>query len=79
MGLSLPGLRMRMIIFFQLCGQILRSLNERDPDYPPLQLHSARLNKVQKNYKVMKIYLDKAISLESNYFGALHLLGEYYL
>ena len=57
---------------------VLKVLNEKDPDYPPLHLQYARLNLTQKNYLVMKKYLDKALSLAPGYFGALHLTGGYY-
>ncbi len=62
---------------------VLQALNKRDSEYPPLHLQYARLNKSQNNLKVMKIHLEKAISLSrknygEDYFGALHLLGEYY-
>ena len=62
---------------------ILEALNNRDQDYPPLHLLYARLGKAQKNLKVMKIHLDRAINsslknYKADYFGALHLMGEYY-
>ncbi|HOW82479.1 MAG TPA: tetratricopeptide repeat protein [Spirochaetota bacterium] len=57
---------------------VLKDLAKRDPDYPPLQVHWARLNRAQKNYALMEKYLQKAIDLSPNYFGALHLLGEYH-
>ncbi len=57
---------------------VLKVLNAKDPDYPPLLLQYARLNMTQKNYRVMKRYLDKAVSLSPSYFGALHLTGEYF-
>jgi tetratricopeptide (TPR) repeat protein len=56
---------------------VLRALNERDPDYPPLYVHSARLSREQKNYPVMKRHLEKALKLSPDYYGALHLMGEY--
>ena len=63
---------------------VLKDMSAIDIDYPPLQLQYARLNALQKNYKVMKRYLDKAIENSEtkynsgNYFGALHLMGQYY-
>ena len=62
---------------------VLEALNKRDKDYPPLHQQYARLNKAQNNFKLMKIHLDKAIKLSkdnynADYFGALHLLGDYY-
>jgi tetratricopeptide (TPR) repeat protein len=68
---------------FPAVHAVLEALNKRDQDYPPLHLMYARLSKAQKNLKVMKIHLDKAISsslkkYKTDYFGALHLMGEYY-
>ncbi|HOD13960.1 MAG TPA: tetratricopeptide repeat protein [Spirochaetota bacterium] len=62
---------------------VLAALNKRDKDYPPLHLQLARLSKAQNNLKIMKIHLEKAIELSgknygADYFGALHLMGEYY-
>ena len=61
---------------FPAVQAVLMELNKKDPDYPPLQVHSARFNRVKKNYKMMEKHLEKAISLSPNYFGALHLMGE---
>ncbi len=68
---------------FPAVQAVLAALNKRDKDYPPLHLQYARLSKVQNNLKVMKIHLEKAIELSeknfgADYFGALHLMGEYY-
>ncbi len=62
---------------------VLLALSERNPEYPPLHLQFARLHKAQNNLKQMKIYLDRAVeysqkNYDADYFGALHLLGEYY-
>ena len=57
---------------------VLKSLNMRDPDYPPLQYQFARFSRIRKNYPVMKRYLEKALKLSPNYYSALHLMGEYY-
>jgi len=57
---------------------VLKDLNKRDSNYPPMFLQSARLNYKLKNYIVMKRYLDKALKLEPNYFDALNLMGQYY-
>ncbi len=62
---------------------VLEALNKRDENYPPLHLQYARLNRAQNNLKLMKIHLEKAIKLskdkyDADYFGALHLMGEYY-
>lgn len=68
---------------FPAVQAVLKALNRRDRDYPPLHLQYARLSKAQKNLKVMKMHLEKAIELSeknygADYFGALHLMGEYY-
>jgi len=63
---------------FPAVRSALDALNKKDPDYPPLHLQLARLARAQKNYRVMKRYLDKALSLSPNYFGALAVMGEYY-
>ena len=57
---------------------VLKALNQKDPEYPPLQYQYARFARVNNNLKVMERHLEKAIKLEPNYFAALHLLGEYY-
>ncbi len=56
----------------------LKALNKRDPDYPPLQIYYAVLNRMQNNLAVTKRHLEKGVELSPNYFDALHLLGEYY-
>lgn len=68
---------------FPAVQAVLKALNKRDRDYPPLHLQYARLSKAQKNLKVMKMHLEKAIELSeknygADYFGALHLMGEYF-
>lgn len=68
---------------FPAVNGVLDALNSRDKDYPPLHLQYARLNRAQNNLRLMKIHLDKAVDLSrsnynADYFGALHLLGEYY-
>ncbi len=68
---------------FPAVNGVLSALNKRDSDYPPLHLQYARLKKAQDNLKLMRIHLEKAIDLSrknygADYFGALHLLGEYY-
>ncbi len=57
---------------------VITALNKKDPNYPPLYIQTARFSKAQKNYKLMKRHLDKALSLEPNYFAALSMTGEYY-
>ena len=56
---------------------ILKALKRRDNRYPPLYLHLARLNRETKNLRLMERNLKNAINEEPNYFGALHLLGEF--
>ncbi len=68
---------------FPAVNGVLSALNKRDSEYPPLHLQYARLKKAQANLKLMRIHLEKAIDLSrknygADYFGALHLLGEYY-
>jgi len=58
--------------------EVLKALNERDPDYPQLQIQYARLSMDKQNYLVMERYLQKALELSPNYYSALHLLGKYY-
>ncbi len=58
--------------------EVLKALNEKDPDYPPLHIQYARYHQALDNYTAMKRYLDKAIDLSPKYFAALHLMGEYY-
>ncbi len=58
--------------------EVLKALNDRDPDYPQLQIQYARLSMDRQNFMVMERYLQKALSLAPNYYSALHLLGKYY-
>lgn len=58
--------------------EVLHALNDRDPDYPQLQIQFARYHLAKQNYIVMDRYLDKALSLAPKYYSALHLKGEYY-
>ncbi len=64
-------------------ASVLIALSKKHPEYPPLHLQFARLNKAQDNLKQMKIYLDRAVeysrkNYDADYFGALHLFGEYF-
>lgn len=82
-GVQSPRFKDRSDNLFPAVQGVLDALNKRDKDYPPLHLQYARLNKAQNNLRLMKIHLDKAIELSrknynADYFGALHLLGEYY-
>ncbi|MCX7679172.1 MAG: tetratricopeptide repeat protein, partial [Spirochaetes bacterium] len=58
---------------------ILNTLAEHHPEYPPLYLHKALLARDTGNYKMMRDYLELALKKEPNYYGARHLLGEYHL
>lgn len=58
--------------------EVLKALNEKDPDYPPLHIQYARYHQALENYPAMKRYLDKALDLSPKYFAGLHLMGEYF-
>ncbi|MBP9043108.1 MAG: tetratricopeptide repeat protein [Spirochaetes bacterium] len=58
--------------------EVLKALNDRDPDYPQLHIQYAKLSIAQNNLMAAKRYIDKALSLAPNYYSALHLMGEYY-
>lgn len=62
--------------------EVLQTLKNRDREYPPLYVQFAKLAAAQDNISLMKVYLDEAVKYadkkNENYFGALHLLGEYY-
>ncbi len=77
-GVVSPRLVDRQDNTYPAVRSVLGALNERDPDYPPLYVHSARLSREQKNYPVMRRYLEKALKLSPDYYGALHLMGEYH-
>ena len=67
---------------FPAVRTILDALHKKDPDYPPLYLHYAKLSLAQKNPALVKGYLEQAISHAEDrgekYFGALSMMGEYY-
>jgi Tfp pilus assembly protein PilF len=82
-GLQSPRLKDRDDNTYPAVRQVLRTLSERDKEYPPLYFHLARINRQQKKYKIMKIQLQRALTFSKNnygkdYFSARHLLGEYY-
>jgi tetratricopeptide (TPR) repeat protein len=58
--------------------EVLRALNDQDPDYPQLHIQFARFHMAKNNMMEMERYLDKALSLSPKYYSALHLKGEYY-
>lgn len=61
---------------------VLRSLKNKDPDYPPLYLYYAKLADKMKNYKLVERHLQRALEKAENnkedYFDARHMLGEFY-
>lgn len=57
---------------------ILTALNNKNPQYPPLHYHFARLARMEKNREVMRRHLDRAIALSPDYFDAHHLQGVLY-
>ena len=67
---------------FPVVADVLKALKKRDPEYPPLYLHYAKLALLQRNpalaEKYLQTALDKADDRNDKYFGALTLLGEFY-
>ncbi|MEJ5362697.1 MAG: hypothetical protein WHV26_11610 [Spirochaetota bacterium] len=63
------------------CRGVLDALKEKDPDYPPLYVASAKLAAAQKNLKLVEMLLkeaeQKAEEKGERYAAALQLLGEY--
>jgi tetratricopeptide (TPR) repeat protein len=57
---------------------VLDALAERDMDYPPLFLQTARLSKEENNLSLMKRNLQTALEKSPNYFAAHVLLADYY-
>ncbi len=58
--------------------EVLKALNDRNPDYPQLHIQFARFHLAKHNLIEMERYLDKALALEPEYYSALQLKGEYY-
>jgi len=77
-GLQSAKFKDEMDNTFPAVRSVLKAMNRRDPNYPPLYLHSAKLSRAENKSLVMKRYLDKALLLSPDYYGALHLTGEYY-
>ena len=81
-GIQSERIRDQADNMFPAVRVVLGALQKRDPDYPPLYLHYALFARAQKNVVLMEKYLNTAIEKASArdeiYFGALHLLGEYY-
>ena len=77
-GVTTPRLKDSNDNTYPAVLEVLRAINERDPDYPQLHIQFARLHMAQQNMLEMERYLDKALSHAPNYYSALHLKGEYY-
>lgn len=81
-GIQSPRLKDQEDNPYPVVMGILKALKERDPEYPPLYLMYAKMAMQQKNHRLAEDYLFKAIDAadanNEEYFGALHLLGEYY-
>ncbi len=81
-GIQSKRLKDRDDNLYPAVRNVLDVMREQDPDYPPLYLHSAKLARARKNLKMMERLLKEAVSQAEDrgdeYFGALHMLGEYY-
>lgn len=77
-GVTTPRLKDSNDSTYPAVLEVLKAINDRDPDYPQLHIQFARLHMAQQNMAEMERYLDKALSLAPNYYSALHLKGEYY-
>ena len=63
---------------YPVVQKVLKSLHVRDSHYPPLYLCYAKLDRELKQLTLMEKNLNYALKEEPNYFGALHLYGEYH-
>ncbi|MCX8123659.1 MAG: tetratricopeptide repeat protein [Spirochaetes bacterium] len=81
LGIQSPRLKDEEDNLIPACRGVLDALKEKDPDYPPLYVASAKLAAAQKNLKLVEMLLkeaeQKAEEKGERYFAALHLLGEY--
>ncbi len=77
-GVTSPRLMDKSDNTYPAVLEVLKALNNRDPDYPQLQIQYARFHLAQKNLTLMKRYLEKALSMSPDYFSALHLTGVYH-
>lgn len=81
LGIQSPRLKDEGDNLIPACRGVLDALKEKDPDYPPLYVASAKLAAAQKNLKLVEMLLkeaeEKAEEKGERYFAALHLLGEY--
>ncbi|HQI37369.1 MAG TPA: hypothetical protein PLH80_02245 [Spirochaetota bacterium] len=82
LGVQSPRLKDEEDNLIPACRGVLDALKEKDPDYPPLYVASAKLAAAQKNLKLTQMLLqeaeEKAQEKGERYFAALHLLGEYH-
>ncbi len=81
LGIQSPRLKDGEDNLIPACRGVLDALKEKDPDYPPLYVASARLAAAQKNLKLVEMLLieaeQKAEEKGERYAAALQLLGEY--
>ncbi|MGQ9842205.1 MAG: tetratricopeptide repeat protein [Spirochaetota bacterium] len=81
LGIQSPRLKDEGDNLIPACRGVLDALKEKDPDYPPLYLASAKLAAAQKNLKLVEMLLKeaekKAEEQGERYPAALQLLGEY--
>lgn len=77
-GVTTPNLKDSDDNTYPAVLEVLKALNEKDPDYPPLHVQFAKFNQAHQNLEAMKRYLEKALELDDTYFGALHLMGVYH-
>jgi tetratricopeptide (TPR) repeat protein len=77
-GVTTPKLKDSNDNTYPAVLEVLKAINDRDPNYPQLHIQFARLHMAQQNMAEMERYLDKALSLAPNYYSALHLKGEYH-
>ncbi|MEW6528133.1 MAG: tetratricopeptide repeat protein [Spirochaetota bacterium] len=81
LGIQSPRLKDEEDNLIPACRGVLDALKEKDPDYPPLYVASAKLAAAQKNLKLVEMLLQeaeqKAEEKGERYAAALQLLGEY--
>lgn len=67
---------------FPAVRTVLAALYKGYPEYPPLYVHYAKFAIAQKNYALVKGYVEQALEHAEKrgekYYGALSLMGEYY-
>ncbi|NMB64117.1 MAG: hypothetical protein GYA16_04520, partial [Spirochaetes bacterium] len=81
LGIQSPRLKDEEDNLVPACRGVLDALKEKDPDYPPLYVASAKLAAAQRNLKLVEMLLkeaeQKAEEKGERYAAALQLLGEY--